>query len=104
MISENTEQNYQAGASSDPTPGIPPSTALNEEAQKGNALPGLFIVVLIGLVAFLLSYLPTALDALALAIVLGMSISYVASLLGMFIAMWAYKRENKKTKGLVKKQ
>lgn len=31
-----------------------------------------------------------------LAIVLGMSISYIASLLGMFIAMWAYKREKKK--------
>ena len=30
-----------------------------------------------------------------LAIVLGMSISYIASLLGMFIAMWAYKREKK---------
>ena len=33
-----------------------------------------------------------------LAIVLGMSISYIASLLGMFIAMWAYKREKKKQK------
>ena len=33
-----------------------------------------------------------------LAIVLGMSISYIASLLGMFIAMWAYKRENKNQK------
>ena len=33
-----------------------------------------------------------------LAIVLGMSISYVASLLGMFIAMWAYKREKNKQK------
>ena len=33
-----------------------------------------------------------------LAIVLGMSISYIASLLGMFIAMWAYKREKNKKK------
>lgn len=33
-----------------------------------------------------------------LAIVLGMSISYIASLMGMFIAMWAYKREKKKQK------
>jgi hypothetical protein len=31
-----------------------------------------------------------------LAVVLGMSISYVASLAGMFIAMWAYKRNTRR--------
>lgn len=34
-----------------------------------------------------------------LAVVLGMSISYVASLAGMFIAMWAY-RKNRREKEL----
>lgn len=31
-----------------------------------------------------------------LAVVLGMSLSYVASLAGMFIAMWAYKKNQRK--------
>jgi len=31
-----------------------------------------------------------------LAVVFGMSISYVASLAGMFIAMWAYRRHQKR--------
>lgn len=31
-----------------------------------------------------------------LAVVLGMSISYLASLAGMFIAVWAYKRNAKR--------
>jgi hypothetical protein len=31
-----------------------------------------------------------------LAVVLGMSISYAASLAGMFIAVWAYKRNTKR--------
>ena len=31
-----------------------------------------------------------------LAVVLGMSISYVASLAGMFIAMWAYRKHQGK--------
>jgi hypothetical protein len=31
-----------------------------------------------------------------LAVVLGMSISYVASLAGLFIAVWAYKKNQKR--------
>ena len=31
-----------------------------------------------------------------LAVVLGMSLSYVASLAGMFIAVWAYKKNEKR--------
>jgi uncharacterized membrane protein YdjX (TVP38/TMEM64 family) len=30
-----------------------------------------------------------------LAVVLGMSISYIASLAGMFVAMWAYKKNER---------
>ena len=33
-----------------------------------------------------------------LAVVIGMSISYVASLAGMFIAVWAYKKNVKRRK------
>lgn len=33
-----------------------------------------------------------------LAVVIGMSISYAASLAGMFIAVWAYKRNVKRRK------
>jgi len=33
-----------------------------------------------------------------LAVVLGMSLSYVASLAGMFIAVWAYKKNEKRKK------
>lgn len=35
-----------------------------------------------------------------LAVVLGMSISYVASLAGMFIALWAYKRNVKRRRSV----
>ena len=34
-----------------------------------------------------------------LAVVLGMSLSYIASLTGMFIAVWAYKKNEKENKG-----
>jgi hypothetical protein len=34
-----------------------------------------------------------------LAVVLGMSLSYAASLAGMFIGMWAYKRNARRKKG-----
>jgi hypothetical protein len=35
-----------------------------------------------------------------LAVVLGMSISYVASLAGMFIAVWSYKRNTRGRRGV----
>ena len=35
-----------------------------------------------------------------LAVVLGMSISYAASLAGMFIAVWAYKKNVRKRKAV----
>ena len=33
-----------------------------------------------------------------LAVVVGMSLSYVASLAGMFVAVWAYKKNEKRRK------